>query len=305
MLDAVRVRRSMVGQSRVRAPWALAVESTDPIRLVAMVEGTGWLRHGDREPVPLPQGAVAVVTDVCTFEVADHPATAPTLAIAHADWCYDPRTGESRVDHERLTTRAWGAPDADASVLVGSYEATGQRFSALAATLPDVIVVTNDPMARSTLAAAAAETLDEAPGQQVVLDRLMELLLFATVRASLAAEPRPPGWYRAWTDPLVGPALRAIHDRPAHDWTVAALAEVTAQSRSAFARRFRHVVGEPPMTYLTRWRLACGADLLADGTTVESAARAVGYTDPFAFSTAFRRHHGHTPSQHRRRRGTG
>lgn len=299
LLDSVRVRRSMAGQSKVTAPWALAVDSPDPFRLVATVGGPGWLVRDGRPPARLADRAITVVADTGSVVIADDPATPPSVVIASADECFQPDTGENLADRDRIARRAWGDPDAATSVLVAGYEAHGERFTALSADLPTSITVADDPVVHSILTAVMAETVSDEPGQQTVLDRLIELLLFATVRAWLSEAPRPPAWYRALGDAQVGPALRAIHDEPGRHWSVADLAATTARSRAAFARSFREVVGRAPMAYVTHWRLACAADLLADGATVASVAARVGYTDAFAFSTAFRRRYGHPPSRHR------
>jgi AraC-like DNA-binding protein len=148
----------------------------------------------------------------------------------------------------------------------------------------------------------AAEVGQDAPGQQVMLNRLLDLALIATLRAWFARpEADVPGWYRAHSDPLVAPALRHIHDDPARPWTVAGLAVAAGASRAAFARRFTALVGQPPMTYLTHWRLDLAADLLRKGdVTVDVVARQVGYANAFALTVAFKRVRGITPRQHRR-----
>ena len=90
-------------------------------------------------------------------------------------------------------------------------------------------------------------------------------------------------------------------DNPSHGWTVASLAAAARMSRAAFARRFTELVGEPPMTFLAGWRLAMAADLLRDtDATLDTVARNVGYSSPFALSTAFKRVHGVSPQEHRR-----
>jgi AraC-like DNA-binding protein len=134
-----------------------------------------------------------------------------------------------------------------------------------------------------------------------VLDRLLDLLLIAVLRAWFARpEAAAPDWYRASSDPVVGHALRLMHHNPAHPWTVAALAHEVGVSRAALARRFNDLVGEPPMTFLTGWRIALAADLLLEpGATIGSVADQVGYGSPFALSTAFKRLRGISPQQHR------
>ena len=135
-----------------------------------------------------------------------------------------------------------------------------------------------------------------------MLDRLLDLLLIAVLRAWFARpEAAAPGWYRAHGDPIVGPALRLLHNNPAHPWTVASLAAASGVSRAALARRFNALVGEPPMTFLTGWRLTLAADLLREpGATVGSVAEQVGYGSSFALSTAFKRVRGVSPQEHRR-----
>ena len=99
---------------------------------------------------------------------------------------------------------------------------------------------------------------------------------------------------------MVGPALRLVHDRPAEPWTVGSMAATVGVSRATLARRFTDLVGEPPMSYLTSWRIALAADLLADpARTVAGIARQVGYASPFALSAAFQRVTGTSPAGHR------
>ncbi|WP_055711677.1 helix-turn-helix transcriptional regulator [Streptomyces torulosus] len=132
-------------------------------------------------------------------------------------------------------------------------------------------------------------------------DRLLDLLVIAALRAWFATR-EAPAWYRAMADPVVGRAPRLLHDDPAHPWTVAALAGKAGVSRAALARRFHDLVGEPPMAYLTAWRLALAADRLRDtDDTPEAIARRVGHGSAFSLSSAFKRVHGVSPQEHRGR----
>ena len=126
-------------------------------------------------------------------------------------------------------------------------------------------------------------------------------MLIAVLRAWFARpEAQAPAWYRAQGDPIVGRALRVMHSNPAHPWTVASLAAEAGASRALLARRFHDLVGEPPMTFLTGWRLALAAELLCEpDATVGSVAQKVGYGSPFALSTAFKRVRGVSPQEYR------
>ncbi len=150
----------------------------------------------------------------------------------------------------------------------------------------------------------AEEIGHDDPGQDVVLDRLLDLLLVAALRTWFArADTARPAWYHAYADPVVGRALRLMTNEPTFAWSVANLAAEAGLSRAALARRFNHLVGEPPMQHLAGWRLAMAADLLLEpGSTVTAVARRVGYNSPFTFSTAFKRRYGVSPTAHRERR---
>lgn len=167
--------------------------------------------------------------------------------------------------------------------------------------LPPALVVPERDARGPVMDMVMAEVTKDDPGQQVVLDRLLDLALITTLRAWFARpEAQAPGWYRAQSDPVVGTALRLLHDSPAHPWTVVSLAAKAGASRATLARRFTELVGEPPMSYLTSWRIASAADLLRDtDATVESIARQVGYANAFALSVAFKRLRGISPSRHR------
>ena len=196
-----------------------------------------------------------------------------------------------------LGTRTWGNSAAGGTVmLTGTYERAGALSARLLRALPPLIVQRLDS---PLVALLADEIVKDEPGQEAVLDRLLDLLLVAALRAHFARDDAP-GWYRASGDPIVGPALRALQDDPAHAWTVAELARHARVSRAALARRFNDLVGEPPMTFLTGHRIALAADLLLEpGATVGSVAERVGYGSPFALSTAFKRVRGISPQEHR------
>jgi transcriptional regulator GlxA family with amidase domain len=139
-----------------------------------------------------------------------------------------------------------------------------------------------------------------------VLDRLLDVLVVDTLRTWYEQEADGSPWWEAHHDPIVGAALELIHDFPERAWTISTLARSVGTSRANLARRFNERVGEPPITYLTKWRLSLAADLLSQpASTVTSTARTVGYGSPFAFSTAFKRRYGVSPHQHRTRVASG
>jgi transcriptional regulator GlxA family with amidase domain len=141
-----------------------------------------------------------------------------------------------------------------------------------------------------------------APGQQTVLDRLLDVLLVMAMRASFEQSSTAPRSYHAASDPRLGRALQAMHEKPERAWTVAEIAHLSAMSRPSFARNFERALGQSPMQYLADWRLTLARDhLLAGELTLEQIAHRTGYGSPNAFAAAFRRHVGLAPGEWRQR----
>ena len=182
-----------------------------------------------------------------------------------------------------LGVRTWGnSPDGGDGDAHRHLPADGEVSGRLLRALPACSSCAPTSGTRRSSRLLEDEIVKDEPGQEAVLDRLLDLLLIAVLRAWFARpEAEAPAWYRAQADPVVGQALRLLHNNPAHPWTVAELAAETGVSRAALARRFTELVGEPPMSFLTGWRLALAADLLREpGATVGSVARQVGYGSP-------------------------
>jgi transcriptional regulator GlxA family with amidase domain len=140
-------------------------------------------------------------------------------------------------------------------------------------------------------------------GSRAAAARLIDLLLIVAIRRWAEQRPAdgPPSWLTALRDPLIGRALALLHDRPGEQWTLDRLAREVHVSRATLARRFTEEVGEPPLAYLSGWRMRIAAQRLKQTTdTVESIAREVGYTSEYAFNRAFSRHRGQPPGRYRR-----
>ncbi len=183
-------------------------------------------------------------------------------------------------------------------------------FNPVVATLPRLVHLRpsdappNDRL-RSLLDLALAESRDMRAGSDCVLVRLSELLFVELVRsyvASLGADHT--GWLAGLRDPIVARSLALLHAQPAREWTVEQLARTIGVSRSALASRFAHFVGQPPMQYLTRWRMQIAARMLADSAEkVSAVAIHVGYDSEAAFSRAFKKAVGVPPAIWRSRSG--
>ncbi|WP_241238278.1 cupin domain-containing protein [Nocardioides pantholopis] len=294
LFDGPRAQRAFALKAVFEGTWSLTVEDRAPLTVVVMARGRATFTRG-RESTEVGVGDVVVVRGPAPYTVADSASTPADIRILPGQVCVDPH-GRLLAEDLRLGVRTWGnSRSADATVmLIGTYEQETSVGSLVLSRLPEQLVLHDlDPRLVELF---ATELVGDEPGQSAVLDRLLDLLVVRCARAALAD---PSG---TAADPLVGRVLRAMEEHPERPWTVASLATHVGLSRAALARRFTARMGEPPLTYLTRWRLALAADLLA-GTdqTIGAIAARVGYGTPFALSAAFKRVHGESPRDYRRR----
>ena len=302
LLDGPRARGAFLLRSQLDPPWSMRIADEAPLCLIALTQGDAWLLPEEGEPERLRPGDVAVVRGPDPYVLSDDPGTEPQVIILPGNRCVTPDGQEVEL-MTFMGVRTWGNSPAGSTVMLsGTYELEGEVSRRLLGALPPALVLRSDAWESPLVGLLAEEIVKDDPGQEAVLDRLLDLLVIAVLRAWFArADAEAPRWYRAYGDPVIGKALRLIHNDPSRPWTVAELAAEAGVSRAAFARRFTELVGEPPMAFLTDWRLSLAADLLLEpGSTVGSVAYQVGYGTPFALSTAFKRVRGISPQQHKR-----
>jgi AraC-like DNA-binding protein len=302
LLDGPRAQGAFLLKVVLGPPWSLRIADEAPLAVFTVLDGEAWFVHPAMDgPVELAVGDTVVTCGPDHYVVADRPDRAPTLFIGPGGDCRD-AAGNHLADLMSLGVRTWGNdPTGSATLLTGAYALDGEVGARLLRALPPALVLPRAEWNSPIAALLAAEIGRDEPGQEAVLDRLLDLLLITALRAWFARpDAEPPAWYAANADPLVGRALQLLHHNPARPWTVGSLAAATGVSRATLARRFTELVGEPPMQFLTGWRLALAADLLRDpDTTLAAVARRVGYSSPFALSTAFKRARGVSPREHR------
>jgi AraC-like DNA-binding protein len=301
LLDGPRAQGAFLLRVVMSPPWSLRIADEAPLAVFAVLHGDAWLTAADGRPVHLDTGDTVVARGPEPYTVADSPDRPPEVTIGPGGDCRDADGNHLAVPWS-LGVRTWGNdPAGSTTILTGAYSLDGEIGARLLRALPPVVVLRGRDWDSPLLGLLAAEMGKDEPGQEAVLDRLLDLLLIAVLRTWFAAPgTAAPAWYAAYADPVVGHALRLLHNNPAHPWTVASLADATGVSRAALARRFTDLVGAPPMSFLTDWRLTLAADLLRDPeATVGAVARQVGYSSPFALSTAFKRVRGVSPREHR------
>ncbi|HSP67163.1 MAG TPA: AraC family transcriptional regulator [Bryobacteraceae bacterium] len=195
---------------------------------------------------------------------------------------------------------------APASILAGHFNFDEAMGRLLAKFFPPLILIRGGqpqmlPL-QQTLELLAAEVDSSTTGSEMAVRRLADLLLIQALRSHMASAPEESaGWLLAFSDSQIGAALNSMHERIDHPWTVASLASEAGMSRSAFAQRFKQLMSESPLEYLTRWRMYRGTSLLRESDRkLADVAQAVGYDSDGAFHKAFKRVLGVAPGEYRR-----
>ncbi|GHF41514.1 AraC family transcriptional regulator [Kitasatospora xanthocidica] len=290
-----------------RAPWALRLPPVLGAGFHVVLYGTCWLlplgigngtgeSTGRHEPIALSPGDVVFLRDGGGHVLADHPDTPPV----------DARDCEAD-SAPPIGTVSLGGGGARTSLLCGNYHLDQGRPHPMVRQLPALIHLPTRHGRHPELAAAVqllgSELENPRIGSTGIVPALIDSLLLYILRAWFEDQPAASaaGWAAALRDAAVAPALEAIHEAPATPWTVESLADRAGLSRAAFARRFTTMVGEPPMAYLTRWRMTTAARLLRESEApLTSVAAQTGYGSEYAFAKAFKREFGLAPGGYRR-----
>jgi AraC-like DNA-binding protein len=186
--------------------------------------------------------------------------------------------------------------------MAGNFEFDSANRDLISTLMPPIIHVRGNETAAARLSALLATFGDEAnasrPGRSLVLDRLLAVILVETLRYRSADNvDSTQGLLSGLADPRIGHALRIMHSDTRRPWTLAALAREVGMSRSAFASRFAQLVGVPPIEYLANWRMALAKSALASSdVSMTDIAEMAGYQSVSAFSTAFKRETGLSPT---------
>ena len=301
LLDAPRARGAFALRTVMQSPWSLRIMAESPLTLLVGVRGRFVIASDDGHQVSVGPGDIAVTRAPDHYTVADAVDTPPGIFIHPGQDCRD-IDGNSLLDDLMHDTRTWGNdPHGDTVFIVGAYEHLSDISDRLLRALPPVLSLSHKAWASPLVPLLGDEVVKDEPGQAAVLDRLLDLLVTAVLKAWFAKhDAERPAWWRYQGDRVVERALRLMHDDPSQPWTMQTLAREAGASRAALARRFSERVGEAPMTFLKNWRMALAADLLCQpGETVGSVAGKVGYATPYAFSAAFKRIRGMSPNAHR------
>jgi AraC-like DNA-binding protein len=292
VFDLVEVRGLVSGGFAARGPWVVRSPIEDPLKLLAMVCGRARLiADGIDGPIELEPGDVAILNNRSWLEHEGGTGDGP----------------RQEISPEENFTRLAGADRGTDDVVIGiavDLNLAGQAL--LLQALPPVGHVRASATAATNLRGSLDRLFDEVIGNQIgsefAIRQHGQLLLLEVLRAYIDQAELPPGWLRLLTDERLRPALSLMHTEPGKPWNLPELAHAAAMSRTSFAERFRTVAGQPPLTYLSRWRMLLAQRALRDrDVRIASLASDLGYASESAFSTAFKREVGESPLRYRHR----
>ncbi|MCU1339949.1 MAG: Transcriptional regulator, AraC family protein [Bryobacterales bacterium] len=293
-LSAVRVQGACYGRIQVTAPWGLQSETGSHARFGLISYGQAWLTlPGTADPIHLSHGDFFLLAPGGEYILSDDLHTAP-------------RQLSELLKEKRCEPIRFGGGGAPTAIIAGRFSFDETHGRPLTDFLPLLILIrAGQPhllALQKTLELLASEVDASTPGSQVAVHHLADLLLIQALRAHIAdTQAERTGWLHALSDAHIGAALSSMHKRIEHPWTVATLASEAGMSRSAFAQRFKTVMSESPLEYLTRWRIYRGSDLLRESDRkLADVAQAVGYDSDGAFHKAFKRVLGIAPGEYRR-----
>jgi AraC-like DNA-binding protein len=298
-LHFLRMNGAYYCRSELTAPWGITMPPTPGYLWFHVVtSGRLWLDTGSEEQRWIQLGDLALVPHGDGHVLCSEPgARAPGILDLEREAVSD--------RYEILRHGGGGAPT---GLICGAVRFAHPAAGNVIEILPRTVHIEGSGSSRlewmqSVLRLMASEAAELRPGGEAVITRLGDVLVIQAIRAWMESDPAAQtGWLGALQDRQIGRAIAQIHRDPARSWTVAALAQELAMSRSAFAARFTELVGEPVMSYVARWRMQVAvAALTEEGASVGQLAHRLGYRSEAAFSRAFKRVVGVSPGAMRRR----
>jgi AraC-like DNA-binding protein len=298
-LHLLRMNGAFYCRSELTAPWGMTMPPMPGyLWFHVVISGSFWLETGSEEPRLLQRGDLALVPRGEGHGLVSEPGgDAPGILEL-----------EREEVSERYEVLRHGGGGSRTTLICGAVRFDHPAARNLVEILPPNLCIeaSDSPQMdriQATLSLMAAEARELRPGGEAVITRLGDIVVIQAIRSWIETDPASrTGWLGALQDPQIGPAITLIHRDPSRAWTVAALADELAMSRSAFAARFTEVVGEPVMAYVTRWRMQVAHEALrSDGATVAELADRLGYRSEAALARAFKRVTGVPPGSVKRR----
>lgn len=298
VLNTLELRGWLCSRTEIAAPWRFHFAASQDSIFHIFNFGGGYLCvEGEPAPLPVKDGDVIVLPYGHAHTICDE-LTSPLTKAAHLD--YD--------EHREYEVFPFEGEGPRTVLLCGVFHFDHPGTYPLLHCLPKVIHIPGEqkrmaPGFADLVHLIARESASLQPGAEVMLRRLTEMLFIQVIRVWIAQQAQASrGWLGALRDQPIGTALGLIHQSPQRRWKVEELASAVALSRSAFSTRFTALVGEPPLRYLTRWRMHMATRLLKNDVQMGKIAQQLGYDSEVAFRKAFKREVGIAPARYRKQR---
>jgi AraC-like DNA-binding protein len=301
VLSDLRMESTLYAVVEGASPWTVAYSNPELAGFHVVTEGRCVLEMDGAAPVALSAGDFVVLPHGTPHRLRCAAGGGPPVPIEQLG---------AACEAGSYPTLSTGGGGEVTRYLCGAFRFHEPHSSPVLAALPPLIHVRSEngkllPWIELHLSFLACEAGSGRPGGQMVVARLSDVLFVQAIRAHLADLAEDAGgWLGAARDPQIGRALWLMHRGPEREWTVGALAAAVFMSRSAFAERFARLVGQPPLGYLSAWRMHLAARMLrGENARLAAVADRLGYGSEAAFSTAFRRRYGTSPGAYRRAAG--
>ncbi|MFV5361361.1 AraC family transcriptional regulator [Acinetobacter oleivorans] len=291
VLSLLRIRHSNGTGLDAGGDWAINFPAYDGIKFNVVLKGQCWVKNQDDEPFLVKAGDCVLLTRGKPF-IAATDLNRPTI---ESSTVFDMNVGKISILNS----------GGDFFLIGISFDFEGDTWGMLTSALPSFVHLKNVSNQVSVLKWAieqlSVEIREESLGSELMTSHLAQIMLLQVLRFWLGpGQTRFTGWLAALSDQRLVRSMNAIHEKPMYTWTVAELAAIAGMSRTTFTQHFTKVVGQSPFNYLTNWRMQLAADmLLRSERKVIYIAFAVGYQSEAAFSTAFKRRYGCSPTQYR------
>lgn len=296
VLNTLELKGWLSSRRELASPWRYDFAASQDSMFHVLSFGGAYLQvEGEAKPIRVEDGDVLLFPTGHPHSLYDDP-TSPLTRLVHLD--YNPQRGHQVVYHDGEGLKPL--------LLCGAFHFGYPHDFPLLRRLPKLVHISGaqgrmEQGFTDIVRLIAHESASQQPGTEVMLRRLTELLFIQVIRLWIDQEAEVSvAWVRALRDQPISAALGLIHRSPERRWTVKELADEAALSRSAFSARFTELVGEPPMTYLNRWRMLRATRLLKNEVRVETIAELLGYESEAAFRKAFKREMGIPPAQYRK-----
>ncbi|MBV7338051.1 AraC family transcriptional regulator [Chloroflexi bacterium TSY] len=258
LMRSVGTNPAFVVQGNIPKPWGLQFPTSRGAAFHLVIRGTCWVRSSALEtPIQLEAGDLAFISGQLAYDlVSDLETEAKSIHQSKATWLYGPLSEAELVN---VT-----------SFICGIYRFALKPIHPFFTELPKLIhvrshqIAAHEPMyAAMRLLSAELAYSNSEPGKSMLLDRLVDVMLYYILRQWMSSQPKEgASWTRAFYDPQLRNALIAIHENPAHPWQVGSLAQKAGLSRAMFAQRFKQLLGDTPINYMTKVRIQKAMELL-------------------------------------------